>query len=1202
MAIKKLTLKESMSKNVQAIMPQEDEKKEFEQKLISYLETLKAKENESEEHQKNIISDFLKAILPNNFINTSNRIDLAIYNGQDSNSSLGVAIETKRLKNESEMMTTKNLNTKAFQEVISYYLFERVVSENLEIKKAIVTNGLSWFIIEASELEKHFYKNKRLRDLYDKWRKRQLASPNTDFLYTEVIKPEIDKAIEKGIRIAHFDLRDALIYTKPFKLKKNNLTQLYRFYSSENLLNKEIFTDSNKLNKVFYDELLYIMGLEEVKEGSSKVITRLKPGKRQYASLVESIISRLDQIDVPEKKQYENAIQLAVVWVNRILFLKLLESQLVAFNNNDKKFKFLTYEKIKSYGDLSDLFFGILARRHEDRNSRLEEKFNYIPYLNSSLFEETELEKSRYGIKIDQLREENIKIYNKTILRGNNGKRQTGEIDFHKYLFKFLDSFDFSTTITGKINSKNELINASVLGLIFEKINGYADGSFFTPGKITMYMSRKAIRSTAVDKINLAFGWKAKNIQDIKNYVNEIESIGERTARRLEISNVIDTMKICDPAVGSGHFLVSVLNEIVALKSELRVLFDEDNHPLEINAYVTNDELIIQDGYGDNFYYNRGNVNSLKIQKALFIQKQSIIENCLFGVDINPNSVNICRLRLWIELLKNSYYAESGELVTLPNIDINIKIGDSLLHKFDFDFSFDMRKNDFKEYLSLVKEYKNTNNKHTKSEIFEKITKIKSSFDDTATSPELRRLKKLQKELSVAGLVDLFGDEKEEQKRFDEISKELSKAQKDFDKAMQNPMFANGLEWRMEFPEILSEDGEFEGFDLVIGNPPYIFARNQSFSEDMKKYFSETYDVSEYQANTYTLFIELAYKLMRKGGTFSYIIPNNFLTIQTNSKMRKFITDETSDVVLINSLDKIFTDASVDNCILFFKKNAPNWIEALELKAGEFNPVGRVESNFFGDNPVFSISMIKFKAAINAFWKVNSFPILNRPEIATVTTGIKAYQIGKGKPKQKKYDKENRVYHSKNQIDETYVKYLEGKNVSRYNLTWNGEWIKYGDNLAEPRYSIKFDSPRILVRQIPTNKSYAIEAVYTDSHLINDINSMDIINIQVDPLYVLGIINSKLLTLWFMMKYDKFQRRIFPQFKVNELGNFPTPTACNEQQEDISKLVQLLMDQIKKEKKDETKILMLNNQIDELVMQLFGLTEDEKRSVRDFEV
>ena len=1201
MPIKGLTLKESMNKNVQAIMPQEDEKKAFENKLISYLEILQSKQNESEEHQKNLISDFLKSILPNNFINTSNRIDLAIYNGQDSTSTLGVIIETKRLNNVSEMMTTKNINTKAFQEVVSYYLFERIVSENVEIKKVIITNGLSWFVIEAKELEKHFYKNKKLRDYYDKWQKNQLSSPNTDFLYTEVIKPEIDKAIDKGIAIAHFDLKDALASTRPFKLKKNNLTQLYRFFSAENLLNKEIFTDSNKLNKAFYDELLYIMGLEETKEGASKVIKRLKPEKRQYASLVESIISRLNQNDVSVDKQYDNAIQLAVVWVNRILFLKLLESQLVAFNA-DERFKFLTHEKIKTYGDLSDLFFGILAKRHEQRDPRLEEKFGYIPYLNSSLFEETELEQNRDGITIDRLREEDIEIYSKTALKGAAGKRKTGKMDIHQYLFEFLNAFDFSTTITGKANSKNELINASVLGLIFEKINGYADGSFFTPGKITMYMSRKAIQTAVVDKINLKFGWKANNIQDIKNYINEIESIADRTAKRLEISNEIDTLKICDPAVGSGHFLVSILNEIISLKSELRVLFDEENNPLEINAYVTNDELVIQDNYGDNFSYHTGNIQSFKIQKALFIQKQSIIENCLFGVDINPNSANICRLRLWIELLKNSYYDETGELVTLPNIDINIKVGDSLLHKFDFDSSFDMRKNDFKEYLSLVKVYKNTNNKQTKADIFDKIRNIKTSFDDTATNPELKRLKKLKKELSAAGVVNLFVDEKAEQKRFNEVSKQLSEAQKDFDKAMQNPMFANGLEWRMEFPEILDEDGNFKGFDLVIGNPPYIFARNQSFTLDMKKYYSKTYKVSEYQANTYTLFIELAYKLMRSGGTFSYIIPNNFLTIQTNSKIRSFITKETSDVFLINSLDKIFADASVDNCIISFKKNEPNWIEVSELKDEEVNKIGRVESSFFGDPPTFSLSMVQFKKAISAFWKVNSFPVLSRPEIATVTTGIKAYQIGKGKPKQTAYEKENRVYHSEDQLDETYIKYLEGKNVSRYKLTWNGEWIKYGEHLAEPRYSISFDKPRILVRQIPTKKSYAIEAVYTDNYSINDINSMNIIDIQVNPLYLLGVINSKLMTLWFTMKFDKFQRRIFPQFKVNELGDFPIPDGNEEQQSVIAELVQKLMDEMKKEEKDESLISTLNIQIDEYVMELFGLTEDEKQSVRDFEV
>ena len=451
-------------------------------------------------------------------------------------------------------------------------------------------------------------------------------------------------------------------------------------------------------------------------------------------------------------------------------------------------------------------------------------------------------------------------------------------------------------------------------------------------------------------------------------------------------------------------------------------------------------------------------------------------------------------------------------------------------------------------------------------------------------------------------MVNLFVDEKAEQKRFNEVSKQLSEAQKDFDKAMQNPMFANGLEWRMEFPEILDEDGNFKGFDLVIGNPPYIFARNQSFTLDMKKYYSKTYKVSEYQANTYTLFIELAYKLMRSGGTFSYIIPNNFLTIQTNSKIRSFITKETSDVFLINSLDKIFADASVDNCIISFKKNEPNWIEVSELKDEEVNKIGRVESSFFGDPPTFSLSMVQFKKAISAFWKVNSFPVLSRPEIATVTTGIKAYQIGKGKPKQTAYEKENRVYHSEDQLDETYIKYLEGKNVSRYKLTWNGEWIKYGEHLAEPRYSISFDKPRILVRQIPTKKSYAIEAVYTDNYSINDINSMNIIDIQVNPLYLLGVINSKLMTLWFTMKFDKFQRRIFPQFKVNELGDFPIPDGNEEQQSVIAELVQKLMDEMKKEEKDESLISTLNIQIDEYVMELFGLTEDEKQSVRDFEV
>lgn len=302
-----------------------------------------------------------------------------------------------------------------------------------------------------------------------KFRNNQLSSNKTDFLYSEVIAPEIDKAFEKGIVIAHFDLSQALVKTsKSIEIKKNNLTQLYRFFTAENLLNKEIFTDSNKLNKNFYDELLYLMGLEETKSGTSKIISRLKPIKRQRYSFVENIINKLEMKDVSKEKQEDIAIQLTVVWTNRILFLKLLESQLVLFNK-DESYRFLTYEKLPNFEEIYGLFFAVLAKKVSERNDRVQEKFGYVPYLNSSLFEETEIEISRDGIGIDRLPEGDIEIFSKTALKGVDKKRKKGNINFIEYLFEFLDSYDFSTSISHHEKSKNDLINASVLGLILRK-------------------------------------------------------------------------------------------------------------------------------------------------------------------------------------------------------------------------------------------------------------------------------------------------------------------------------------------------------------------------------------------------------------------------------------------------------------------------------------------------------------------------------------------------------------------------------------------------------------------------------------------------------------------------------------------------------------------------------------------------------------
>lgn len=1203
MSVKEVTLKESMNKIVHTIMPLDEEKNRFVSLLTHYLNTLINNQNESEEYQKNLLKDFLSQVLPNNYINTYERIDLAIHNGAASESAPGVIFECKRLNNNSEMMSKRNLNTKAFQEIIYYYLKERIIKHNVEIKKCIVTNGLSWFIIDSKDLEKHFYKNKELLKYFEKFQKKQLSNQTTEFFYEEIISPAINQAINKGIAITHFDFSDTFTNCKSkIEIQKSKINLLYRFFSAENLLNKELFLDPNKLNKNFYDELLYIMGLEEIKTGNTKIISRLPKGKRQRLSFVENIIERLENNDVPCDKHEDIALQLTVIWFNRILFLKLLESQLILFNKS-ARYKFLSFDKIKNFEDLYDLFFAVLAKKETERNEYMSDRFGFIPYLNSSLFEPTALELSTHGLSIDRLREGKINIFAKTALLGSDKKRKKGDLNIIQYLFEFLDSYDFSTSIQNKNKGKNTLINASVLGLIFEKINGYKDGAFFTPGSITQYMSKKSIRMTVVEKINKLLAWNCKTIDDIKIHIRDVDH-----ARK--VSDVIDSIRICDPAVGSGHFLVAALNELIALKSELNSLFDTEGKPIGhlIQCHVVNDELIVQDLYGNNFVYEPNNRVSEQIQKTLFNEKRKILENNLFGVDINPSSANICRLRLWIELLKSSYYyiddSQLGEriLTTLPNIDINIKVGDSLLHKFGFKDRFDMRKGFLKEYLSLVKTYKQTNNKQLKSSILEKISTIKKSFDDTATSPELSRLKKLNKKLVDASQFNLFGDNKNDEQKFKDISKQLDLAEKAYQEKLRNPLYSNGLEWRMEFPELLDEDGKFSGFDLVIGNPPYIFARNQSFDEEMKQYYLKNYEVSEYQANTYTLFMELAYKILADGGCFSFIIPNNFLTIQSNKKIREFILKNTGGVVLINSLDKIFEDANVDNCILFFKKELPNSIEVLELKNEEFNFIDQVDASFWENEDVLSISKVKYKNLVEVYNKVNIVQSIENSNIAEVRTGIKAYQIGKGKPKQVLADKENRVYHSRERLDSSYRPYLEGADVSRYKLHWSGEYISYGEQLAEPRFSVDFTSPRILVRQIPAFSKYAIHATYIETDAINDLNSMIITNIMVNPYYLLGVLNSKLITIWFLIKFDKFQRRIFPQFKVNELGEFPTPLASSEEQTIISRLVIAMIDENKKAEPDMNMLDSLNKQIDDLVMSLFDLDDKEKQLVEEFEI
>ena len=639
----------------------------FKRNLDSYKKSIQS-QHQAKQTEPNIVSNALKPFIESlgytaNLISQKGQsgIDLAIVvDGKPS-----VIIEAKK-HNKQEMLTERNPNSKALQEAVLYFLREREKG-NHGIYHIIITDFYNWFIFDAKEFERVFAKDSSIKKIL-----RTYNDPSQLLDTTKVVYLELGKAIDA---LKSDLVTDETLYCTSFHLevdyKEKDLVAIFKLLSAGHLLKQFNPNDANALNRGFYNELLYILGLEEIKQGGKKIISRAQ--LPQSGSLYENIRDKLSQYGKPN--EFDNIIKLIIIWLNRILFLKLLESQIVTWTGNEQN-KFLTIKKITQYDDLEMLFFDTLAK---PKGNRTNKNFDYIPYLNSSLFEIHVDE--QMGMTIANLTDSiEMDYYGKTVVKDQNTNREAGKVITLKYLFKFLDAYDFSNNSNEEIvTEQKSLINPSVLGLIFEKLNGYKDGSFYTPSFITMYMARESIRKSVLDKLNNAFSGSTDSQVQFSNW-EELQRYSDNNNHKDDFINkttkAINSLTICDPAVGSGHFLVSALNEIILIKHELG-LFQFRNMRLELH----NDELQIMLDDEWFVYKEPKDFKSANhaVQKMLFKEKQRIIENQLFGVDINPNSVNICRLRLWIELLKNAYYKEDGTLETLPNIDINIKCGNSLI-------------------------------------------------------------------------------------------------------------------------------------------------------------------------------------------------------------------------------------------------------------------------------------------------------------------------------------------------------------------------------------------------------------------------------------------------------------------------------------------------------------------------------------------
>jgi adenine-specific DNA-methyltransferase len=1204
MQLKELKPRKALNKAFLKVKPNRTEIESFKTNLIQLLD--RTNDTESEEFHKNLVIDFLKKTYydPNHFINSKGRNDLVIHNGNSASSSVAVIIEAKKPTNKAEMISTKKLNTKAFQELVLYYLRERITHKNLEVKYLVATNINEWFIFDATLFDRLFAQNKNLVKQFNDFEGGRLADTKTDFFYKQIAEPFIADILAPlpsggaggGLEFTYFDLQE---YQKPLrnsdKADDNKLIALFKLLSAEHLLKLPFTNDSNSLDKRFYSELLHIIGLTETKEGGKKLIERNKEGERNSGSILEDTIIQLDSLDkinrLDRQSQYGSnqqerlfnvGLELSITWINRILFLKLLEAQLITYHKGDKSYSFLSLDKIKNYDDLNSLFFQVLARKYEDRNQDVKKAFEKVPYLNSSLFEPTEIE--QVTLFISNLKDDKtIPVISSTVLKNDQGKKRTGNLTTLEYLFDFLNAYDFTSEGSEEIQEDNKsLINASVLGLIFEKINGYKDGSFFTPGFITMYMCRETIRKSVVQKFNETKKWNCSTVEELYDKIED----------RKEANEIVNSIKICDPAVGSGHFLVSALNEMIAVKNDLKILQDRTGKRLkEYQVEVVNDELIVTDEEGELFDYNPTNKESQRIQESLFHVKQTIIENCLFGVDINPNSVKICRLRLWIELLKSAYYkwegnsspsggGREGALETLPNIDINIKCGNSLVSRFaiDADLSQALKKSKWSidSYRIAVDTYRNAESKEQKREMEKLIADIKSDFrsEISLNDPKVLKLRKLSGELfTMTNQTQLFEMSKKEKadwnKKVLQLTEESKKLETEIEIIKSNKIFENAFEWRFEFPEVLNDDGDFVGFDVVIGNPPYV--RRTDLSIDLKSFFENSYSSATLQYDLYLLFIEKGLNITRESGSLTYINPMFFVN-EAGIGIRKLLLNSFNINKVINlSSHNIFEEASTYPCIVeisktYIEENKIQFYNDTKVRIDSELRLGNSED--YTRNDFLSNENYTFDFSDNA-----NIRNLAR-KIEKISGCIHDYfDCARGVPNTKLEFSKNGSF-----------KGIKSKAIKKYGTLNEFESINIPNHESFDFNDEMILLPRTVLELSCTYKPSTINTIVLDRiYYLKRKNNL----IYCKP--ALGILNSKLINFWFTYKYSTTKvRGGYFDLRGSQITSIPLIVTSDNQ---IEEIVNKILTQ--KQSDPSADITALETQIDQLVYKLYDLTEEE---------
>ncbi|WP_257399069.1 Eco57I restriction-modification methylase domain-containing protein [Campylobacter lari] len=1161
-----------------------------------------------EDFQKTHISTFLNNVYSYQ-TNIKDNIDLAIYEDDIAN----VIFEVKSTKNNDEFLKpNQGLYSKAFYESILYFLRERKNGNNF-IKHIVLCTAREFIIIDAKKYESIFSNDKTIKKHYSNCDEKQGTNTNTPEFYKQI--STYLKTLDKELEYTHFTL--------DHDLDETTLSYIYQILSPQVLLKEKITQDANALNENFYKELLYILGLKEEGEKSKKIILSDTPNTLSYA-----IKQAYKDIN------FDDIFALLITWNNRILFLRLFESMLLSFNHIQKPF--LTIEKIPNFAKLSELFFEVLAKKENQRSIK---EFDFIPYLNSSLFDKNTQEQQHKDIRL--LDSKPLEIFQGSKL--SQEYKNLKSLPLLEYLFAFLRTYGFTTTNKDiqdnqKINH-DKLINASVLGNVFEKLNGYKEGSYYTPSFITSYMCKQSIEKVVLDKFEQEYSLKASSISDLRVLIDRNFTLEKQKA----YLDTILSIKICDPAVGSGHFLVSALNELVYILYQLGLI----KSLLREKLILENDELIIYTNDKGIFNYQKPNFQNdpiHQIQKELFECKKLIIENCLFGVDINPNSCEITKLRLWIELLKYSFYIfendkNTNTLQILPNIDINIKCGNSLISYFNADRNFSNYPNikeSINQYKQAVKDYKEGFYEN-KAKLLEKILHIKESFKNFCLKDiYANKIKDLVRDANKYS--EKYGDYLAQDeldpkfkflfsKNIFEIDFDKAQAKKEFEalKSSYENIFNlekfNPFEWRFEFPEILDENGNFKGFDLIIGNPPYISAPSQLENKNLALQRQTIADLKKYKSlyqkwDLYIPFIELGIsELCKENAICAMIIPYPF-TNQLYAKLsRDMITTKFNLYELTDLQDvKVFDNAVVINCIVFISKNKfQNNItisgidENLQIHAF----LDKTRDNLIQDKKTLVFNTTPQERKIDKYKELN-------------TLGDFCY-ISKGmvlnadeKTAKGEFKKDDLISNTKDKIH--CKEYIEAKDIEKYTIK-RIRYLEYNtprspSKLSRPTFPQLYENEKIL-----TNKIGNLKAIFDKNNIICDQTNricilwrdlkgvenksisgsikkfsrfsrdeLEKLSLGMNLKYILGILNSKYSNILLDNIRGLGNIDINPEY----LKNLPIPKINSKNEKLANELISLVDEILNlKEQDKNTNTKIQEDKINSIVYKLYNLSKEE---------